>query len=83
MIELRSAAAGELQGERGVRVRRINWDTVVPSQVSVRDINIKLYSTMTFQCFSFNTTLALVGNKLKVYVLIKLFKFLTGANVKR
>ena len=56
---------------------------MVPSQVSVKDLNIKLYSTLTFQCFSFNTTLALVGVKLKVYVLIKLLKFLTGANVKR
>ena len=83
MIESRSAAAGELQGERGVRVRRINRDTVVPSQVSVKDLNIKLYSSLTFQCFSFNTTLALVGGKLKVYVLVKLLKFLTGANVKK
>lgn len=42
MIESRSAAAGELQGERGVRVRRINRDTVVPSQVSGKDLIIKL-----------------------------------------
>ena len=50
MIELRSAAAGELQGERGVRVRRINRDTVVPSQVS-EDINIKLHSDVPVLLF--------------------------------
>ena len=54
MIELRSAAAGELQGERGVRVRRINRDTVVPSQVSVKDINIKLYSDVSVLLFQYH-----------------------------
>ena len=51
MIESRSAAAGELQGERGVRVRRINRDTVVPSQVSVKDLNIKLHSDVPVLLF--------------------------------
>ena len=53
MIESRSAAAGELQGERGVRVRRINRDTVVPSQVGVKDIEYQalLYSDVPVLLF--------------------------------
>ena len=69
--------------EKFIKIRMINRDTIVASQVRQLVRYFKILHFCLLQSFSFNTSTALMGMKLQVYVLLKLLKYLRGSSVKR